>query len=51
MFLRYKCWFKEEHCIRNEGFVQGDSQYNIKMVLKKYLNLENTSRLEWIDLV
>jgi hypothetical protein len=26
-------------------------QYNTKMVLKKYLILENTSRLEWMDLV
>jgi hypothetical protein len=37
--------------IRNGEFAQGDYQYNNKMVLKIYLILENTSRLEWMDLV
>jgi hypothetical protein len=37
--------------IWNGEFAQGDYQYNNKMVLKIYLILENTSRLEWMDLV
>ena len=35
--------------IWNGEFVQGDYQYNNKMVLKIYLNLQNNSRLEWMD--
>jgi hypothetical protein len=37
--------------IWNGEFAQGNYQYNNKMVLKIYLILENTSRLEWMDLV
>jgi hypothetical protein len=35
--------------IWNGEFAQGDYQYNNKIVLKIYLILENTSRLEWMD--
>ena len=53
MFLQYNVGLKRNTAfvICNEEFPLGDVEYNSKMVLKKYLILENTSRLEWMDLV